>query len=197
LEKSVPSLHPFGKCLTKSELLSEVEEWYGKILTYGWVNRFVARHRISIADGKIYRQENPRREVSKEFVDRCFVIVRDEIVGLNPHLVFNGDETGTGDWEERKPFDPIVPVACLHKRIHFLVQNRVKHQTMLVCTNAAGDALCPLIATADRAILGVFRDGIEGNVDLQVHFDGNNSGRGTRRGLRIKKTKWKQNLVEE
>jgi hypothetical protein len=40
---------------------------------------------------------------------------------------------------------------------------------MLICINAAGDAVCPLIATADRATLCVFRDGIEENVDLQVH----------------------------
>jgi hypothetical protein len=40
---------------------------------------------------------------------------------------------------------------------------------MLVCTNAAGEALFPLIVTTDRSTFGVFRNGIEENVDLKVH----------------------------
>jgi hypothetical protein len=133
------------------------------------VNWFVARHHDAIADGKGQPQENSRRELPREFLDHYLVIVRDEIVGLNPCLVFNRGETGTADWEERKRFDTIGPAAYCHERIHFPVQRRVKHQTMLVCINAEGNAPCLLITTADRATLGVFRDGIEENVDLQVH----------------------------
>jgi hypothetical protein len=89
-------------------------------------------------------------------------------VGLNLHFVFNIDETSTADWEERKPFETIVPAAYRHDNIHFPVQQTVKHQTVLVCINAAVDVLCLLIATADRATLGVFRDGIGENVDSQM-----------------------------
>jgi hypothetical protein len=159
---------PEKKFVTKDELLHEAEERYGKILTSGWANRFVARNHDTIADGKVYPQENPRREALREFLDRYLAMVRNEIVGHNSHLVFNRDETGTADWKGRKPFDPIVPAAYRYERIHFLVQQRVKHQTMLVCINTACDALCLLIATADRATLGVFRDEIEENADLQI-----------------------------
>jgi hypothetical protein len=40
---------------------------------------------------------------------------------------------------------------------------------MLVCINAAGETLCLLIVTIDRSTLGLFRDGIEENVDLKGH----------------------------
>jgi hypothetical protein len=40
---------------------------------------------------------------------------------------------------------------------------------MLVCVNAAGETLCPVIVATDRSTLGVSRDGIEENVDLKVH----------------------------
>jgi hypothetical protein len=40
---------------------------------------------------------------------------------------------------------------------------------MLVRINAAGEALCPLIVTSDPGTMGVFRDGIEQDVDLKVH----------------------------
>jgi hypothetical protein len=67
-----------GKFLTKGELLNEVEERYGKILTCVWVNRFVARNHDAIADSKVYPHENPRREVPREFLDRYLAIVRDQ-----------------------------------------------------------------------------------------------------------------------
>jgi hypothetical protein len=40
---------------------------------------------------------------------------------------------------------------------------------MLVCLNAAGDALCSLIAMSDRSTLAVFLDGIEENIDFHIH----------------------------
>jgi hypothetical protein len=40
---------------------------------------------------------------------------------------------------------------------------------MLVCINAAGETLCLVIIATDRSTLGVFRDGIEENIDLKVH----------------------------
>jgi hypothetical protein len=106
--------------------------------------------------------------VPREFLDRYLASVRDEIVGLNPCLVFNIEKMGTTDWQERNPFETIVHAAYRHERIHFPVRRIVKHQIMLICINAAGDALCPLTATANRVTLGVFRDGIEENVDLQM-----------------------------
>jgi hypothetical protein len=84
-------------------------------------------------------------------------------------FVYNIDETGCSDWEERKPFRGIIPASMDRNRIHFPVNRRIKHQIMLVCINAAGEALCPLIVTSDPATMGVFRDDIEEDVDLKVH----------------------------
>jgi hypothetical protein len=53
--------------------------------------------------------------------------------------------------------------------MHFPMTRKIKHQTMLLCINAAGQTLCLLIGTSDRSARGVFRDGIEENVDLKIH----------------------------
>jgi hypothetical protein len=81
-------------------LLNDVEERYGTILTYRWRTRFVDRDYDAITDGKVCPQENPRLEVPREFLDLYLAIVRDEIVGLKFHCVFNIDEAGTADQEE-------------------------------------------------------------------------------------------------
>jgi hypothetical protein len=141
---------------------------FGKISTYGWVNRFLTRHRDQLEAGTVYRQEDPRLEIPRVFLNQYLDLVSEQIVGLKAHLVFNIDETGCSDWEERKEFDAIIPTSLHAGRVHFAVTPKVKHQTMLVCVSADGDALCPLIATSDRSTLGVFRDGIEPNVHLRV-----------------------------
>jgi hypothetical protein len=76
---------------------------------------------------------------------------------------------GCFDWKERGPYDALVPAAIKNSRIHFPLTRKIKHQTMFVCINAAGETLYPLMFTSDRSALGVFRDGIEENVDLNIH----------------------------
>jgi hypothetical protein len=158
------------KFLTKREVLDEIENRYGKVLTYGWLHHFLARHEDKIGCATVHPQEDPRLQIPRTFLEQYLTLVGEHVVGVNSRLVFNIDETGCSDWEERGPYPGIVPAAMKNHRIHFPVSRRVKHQTMLVCINAAGETLCPLIVTTDRSARGVFRDGIEENVDLQVHL---------------------------
>jgi hypothetical protein len=54
-------------------------------------------------------------------------------------------------------------------RIHFPVTRRIKHQTILVCINAARETFCSQIVTPDFTTRGVFRDDIEEDVELKLH----------------------------
>jgi transposase len=164
------STPPNRQFFTKRELLDEVERRYGKILTYGWVETFLARHSEQITTATIHAQEDPRLQVPHEFLDAYLELVRRHVVGTNSRLVYNLDETGCSDWEERKNYHGIVPVELADDLIHFGVTRRIKHQTLLVCINAAGEMLCPLIISTDQSTMGVFRDGIEEGVDLEVHI---------------------------
>jgi hypothetical protein len=42
---------------------------------------------------------------------------------------------------------------------------------MLVCVNASGEALCPLIVTTNSATLGVFQGGVQEGVDLKIRVN--------------------------
>jgi hypothetical protein len=81
----------------KGELLNEIEHTHGKALRSGWVNRFLTRYQEDIAAGIVYPQEDPRLEILRAFLNQYFALVREQIVGLRPHLVSNIDETGSSD----------------------------------------------------------------------------------------------------
>jgi transposase len=153
---------------TKREVLDEIENRYGKALSYGWLHDFLGRYREEVACTKVFPQEDPRLEVPRAFLEQYLALIHEHVLGLTPRLVYNIDETGSSDWEDRRTYEGIVPVALKHARVHSAVTRRVKHQTMLVCINAAGETLCPLVVTTDQSARNVFRDGIEEDVDLQV-----------------------------
>jgi hypothetical protein len=158
-----------SKFMRKGEFLTEVEHLFGKVFTYQWVNGFLGRHAEQIVYTKISPQEDPRLQVPRPYLDHYIDLVKQHLVGVRSRLAYNIDETGSSDWEERKSFQGIVPTWMPEGSIHFSVTRKIKHQTMLVSINAAGEALCPLIVTSDPATKGVFRDGIEEDVDLKVH----------------------------
>jgi hypothetical protein len=144
-----------------------VENRFGKVFTYQWVNGFLNRHTEAIAYATIRPQEDPRLQVPRAYLDHYIDLVKKHIVGVRSRLVYNLDETGCSDWEIGKSFEGIIPSSMPAGSIHFPVTRKVKHQTMLVAINAAGEALCPLIVTSDPITKRVFRDGIEEDVDLK------------------------------
>jgi hypothetical protein len=144
--------------LTKHEVLDEIENRDGKILTYGWLYDFMLRHQNQIACVTVYRQENPCLQIPRLFLDQYFALVQEHVIGINYRLVDNYDEKQYSDWEERGRYDGLVPAAMKNNQIHLTVTRKIKYQTMLVCINAAGETLYPFFAMTNRLILGFFRD---------------------------------------
>jgi hypothetical protein len=68
-------------------------------------------------------------------------------------LLFNLDETGLRDWEERKP-----------KRILILTEAKA------CCVPAAADADCPLLISVQPAARGVFHHQISDDIDLRIEI---------------------------
>jgi hypothetical protein len=90
------------------------------------------------------------------------------IIGLNSRMVYNIDETSCGDWEERTKFEAIVPADLIGTPIDSPVSRKIKHQTMLVCIDAARETIFPLIITTDEYSREVRRGGIEERTDLKI-----------------------------
>jgi hypothetical protein len=99
----------------------------------------------------LHPQEDPRLQIPLVFLDGYLELVKQHVAGVRPRLVYNIDETGCSDLEERKLFQGILPASMAGNTLHFPVTRKIKHQTMFVCINAGGEALCPLIVTSDPA----------------------------------------------
>jgi hypothetical protein len=72
--------------LTTGELLNEVEQMFGKLLTYGWVNRFLTRHRDQLEAGTVDPQEDPRLEIPRVFLNQYLDLMSEQIVGLSTSI---------------------------------------------------------------------------------------------------------------
>jgi hypothetical protein len=62
--------------------------------------------------------------------------------------VFNLDEVGISDWEDRKTKTVIVPATMRGHTIHHEISRTVKHISVIACVSAAGESLTPYIITS-------------------------------------------------
>jgi hypothetical protein len=58
-------------------------------------------------------------------------------------LVFNLDEVGISDWEDRKTKTAIVSATRRGQTIHHEISRTVKHISAIACVSAAGESLTP------------------------------------------------------
>jgi hypothetical protein len=110
-----------GKFLTKGESLVEIERYNDKILNYGWVQTFLARHAAHITTRTIHLQEDARFHLPQQFLNDCLDLVCCHVTGMNSRLIYNIDETGCSDWEGRRNDDGTVPMELADEPIDFIV----------------------------------------------------------------------------
>ena len=84
-------------------------------------------------------------------------------------LIYNIDETGLSDWEERKPKTVIVPEEIDPGNLHYPVDRSIKHVTLLVTVSWGGDAYFPLTVTKEPDLEKIFQLGIRRDPDLSLH----------------------------
>jgi hypothetical protein len=102
---------------------------------------FLAKDQDELVRSTVHPQEDPRLEIPREFLEQYLALVHEQVAGVDPRLVYTIDETGCSDWEERGAYDGIIRAALKYQRVHFAVTRKIKHQTMLICINAADDSL--------------------------------------------------------
>jgi hypothetical protein len=83
-------------------------------------------------------------------------------------LIFNLDEIGLSDWEERKPKLSLIPMTVENADLHSLVDRGIRRQMLLCCVSASGNAYCPLLLCSNPAALSIFQMGIRHGIDLRI-----------------------------
>jgi hypothetical protein len=60
-------------------------------------------------------------------------------------LVFNLDEVGISEWEDRAQRKVIIPVSMTDQTIHHVVHRNLRHMLVICCVSAAGESLAALV----------------------------------------------------
>lgn len=145
--QEIQSAYNSGKSITQKQIINYVLENFKISVTNGWVNSFICRHQNDIQKCKSYPQEDLRMTVPREYLDTHILNLKEYIQGMCSELLFNLDEVGTSEWEERKILKVVVPKSADKNGVQHHVPRNTTHMTLLVCVSSAGDALTPMLIT--------------------------------------------------
>jgi hypothetical protein len=82
------------------------------------------------------------------FMERTVQNLKEHVHGCVAELVFNLDEVGISDWEDRKTKTVIVPATMSGQTIHHEIFRTVKHISVIACISAAEESFTPYIITS-------------------------------------------------
>jgi hypothetical protein len=119
--------------LTREEILGYCRSQFKIKSTRRWINSFVLRHSDELIETMSCPQEGQRSQVSRAFPERIIQDLHNYVQGCVAELVFNLDEVGISDWEDRKTKKVTVPAAMPGQTIHYGVSRNVKHISMIAC----------------------------------------------------------------
>jgi hypothetical protein len=134
--------------VTRTDLRRYCETKYSTSISRGWVDSFILRHRDLLRETKSTPQEEARLEVPRVFLDETIRCLREYVHGMKAELVFNLDEVGVSEWEDRKEMKVVVPITLSGQTIHHRASRQVKHMSVIACISAAGESLTPYIVTS-------------------------------------------------
>jgi hypothetical protein len=136
------------KAVTRTELLHHCMEMNMVPVSRGWVDSFLSRHSQELFEAKSCPQENPRLEVPQAFLDTAIECLKEHVQGACAELVFNLDEVGISEWEDRVERKVIVPRSMQGELIHHAVHRNLKHVSVVACISAAGESMTPFFVSS-------------------------------------------------
>lgn len=148
------------------QIIDFIEVTFQKTVTKGWVNSFIFRHKNELAKTVIEPIDDSRLKVPRKFL-QDFLDLIENIISITPaELIYNIDETGLSDWEERKSKTVVVPTELAKNKLNYPIDRRNKHVTLVVTISAGGDAYFPMAITSDPTLDQIFDLGIRRDTDL-------------------------------
>jgi hypothetical protein len=169
IEKNADQSRP----VTRTDILHYVHGRLNEMVTRGWVDNFLTRRKIELFETLSSPQENPRLQVPREYLDTTIRCIQDHVTGAQAELVFNLDEVGISEWEDRKPRFVVVPMKYKGIRIHHGQSRNLKHLSVVACVSAAGEHMTPYIVTSqdsEPVRTALKKSGIRMGVDLILKY---------------------------
>jgi hypothetical protein len=165
--------------VTQRELLNLIEEKCHMVLTHGRITPFLARNSADIAEGIFSPPELSSLQTAQRNIDEYIGLIKAYILVVSSELAFNLDEVGLSDWEERRPRPVLVTADRGNQLLHDPVDRDIRHQALLRCVSASGDASCPLLPSASRDALSILDKGVRDKVNIQIKIVNSSDVRNT------------------
>ena len=160
-----------GEYMTQRQILNYLEEKFSKVMTTGWLSSFIAKNSNVLAKTVIFPQEDDRLKIPRSYLNKYIDLIT-KLIGITPaELIYNIDESGLSDWEEKKPKTAIVPKELENCILHYPVSRKNRHVSLVVTINAGGDGYFPMIVTSDPKAEMIFQYGVRKNTDLIVKIE--------------------------
>jgi hypothetical protein len=109
-----------GKGMMPKELLQMVRETDNPKLTKGSVHFFIGRHLDVLQLCRSLPQEDTRMTVPRAYLEQHIATMKTHIVGKFSELIFNLDEVGSSEWEDRRPRKVIAP-RKFHRKMFIIL----------------------------------------------------------------------------
>jgi hypothetical protein len=138
-----------GNAMGRKQLLQLARERYNPELTRGWIKAFIGRHLDVLQTCRSRPQEDTRLTVPRVQLEEHIQTMKNHVAGKFAELIFNLDELGSADWEDRKVKTVIVSAGVRKDDVYHTISRRQRHITLLACVSAAGDALTPMLITTN------------------------------------------------
>jgi hypothetical protein len=108
-------------------------------VTRGCVGSFISRHCAELIEKKSLPQEEPRLQVPRVFLDQTVHSMHDAVQGRPADVVFNLDEVGISDWDDRQCMKVTVPITATPHSIHPFNDSATSTGGSVVCTTLRGN----------------------------------------------------------
>jgi hypothetical protein len=116
-----------GNIVTQRDLLNFVEFQFGKCLTYGREHCFLAWNASCTCQFTVLPQEQTLFHVSHSFLDQYLTLMKERRPLVPGELIFNINECGFRNWEERKPKPVLIPRKVENATLHYPPDRRIQH----------------------------------------------------------------------
>jgi hypothetical protein len=153
---------------TQRDASNYVKERFNKTLTYEWMKRFLDCHKSEVSGVTVAPQEKVRLEVPRWYLEEYLTLIKKIIPIVPTELLFNLDETGLSEWENRRSKPVLVPTQKQESPLHYPVDRSVKRHTLLCCVTASRDSYCPMLIAPTASARKLFDTGVRDHIDLII-----------------------------
>jgi hypothetical protein len=141
-----------NKAVTPRDLRGHITTNYNFPATRGWVNSFMSGHLAELCKTKSAPQKAQCLEVPRGFPDETVQCLNEFVNDLPIEFIFNLNEMGISELEDRTSKSVIVPKSMSTQKIHHKINRNLKHLSVISCISAARENLTPYTMTSHDSL---------------------------------------------